>query len=135
MGNSVAWSQTKAEIQTLQQNINEQLGMIADNYLNSDKNYFVWHIKCYASNMSSTAKKSLVLFEWEKQDSYTLKKSDFIPDGKIQIYVTSKVQEDIRDKQDFAILSTVIQTLLPNLEQGSTKFFETLRLYVDKARC
>lgn len=133
MGNSVGGSQTKAEIQTLQQNINEQLGMIADNYLNSDKNYFMSHIRCYASNMPDTAKKAVVLFEADKQDSYSLKKSEFIPNGKIQIYVTSKVQEDIRDKQDFAILSTVIQTLLPNLEQGSTKFYETLRLYVDKA--
>jgi hypothetical protein len=132
-GNSVSGSQTKAEIQTLQQNINEQLGYIADNYLDADKNYFMSHIRCYAQNMPEKAKKTLVLFENDKQDSYTLKKSDFIPNGKIQIYVTSKTQEDIRDKQDFAVLSTVIQTVLPNLEQKSTKFFETLRLYIDKA--
>lgn len=132
-GISPSGSQTKAEFQTLQANINEQLGMINDNYLDSDRKYFTSHLKAYALNMPKTARKSIVLFEDDKQDSYSFKKSDFVPKGKIQVYVTSKVQEDIRDKQDFAILSTTIQTVLPNLEQGSTKFYETLRLYIDKS--
>lgn len=132
-GNSIGWSQTKAEVQTLQQNINEQIGLIWDNYLDSDKNYYISHMRCYALNMPNTASKVVVLFENDKQDSYSFKKKDFVPNWNIQVYVTSKVQEDIRDKQDFAVLSTVIQTLLPNLEQWSTKFLNTMRMYLDKA--
>lgn len=132
-GVSQTGSQTKAEVQTLQQNINEQLGLIADNYLNASKQYWKDHMICYASNMSKTDKKKITLFDFENQDSYTFKKEDFVPDGKITIYITSKVQEDIRDEKDFARISVLYGNVIQNLKAGSARFNEFARKYIDKS--
>ena len=125
-------SQTKAEVQTLQQNINEQLRLIADNYLESSKQYWKDHFSCYASNMSATDRKKITLFDLWRQDSYTLKKADFVPNGKIQIYITSKVQQDIRDKQDFPIVQVIYGQIIQNIPKESARYNEITRTLIDK---
>lgn len=131
-GMSQSGSQTKAEVQTLQQNINEQLGLIADNYLYSSKQYWKDHFMCYGANMLKTDKKKVTLFNSGKQDTYTYKKEDFVPEGKIQIYITSKVQEDIRDEKDFARISVIYGNIIQNIPQGTARFSEFVRMYIDK---
>lgn len=98
-------TQTKAEIQTLQQNINKVLSYMASNYMDSIK--WLWEsiYRSYAANMSSQKKKNIVVVdEWGNTDSYGFKKREFISDGDVYIRVKSKAQEAIRKKQDFAIM-------------------------------
>lgn len=132
-GISQGWSQTKAEVQTLQENINVRIGLIGDNYLWGWKNFWYDIMKCYSANMSKTDKKKITLFSGQWQDSYTFKKSDFVPSGKIQIHITSKVQEDIQDERDFARLSVLHWFIAPNLKANSAKFNEWFRGMIDKS--
>ena len=102
---SQSGSQTKAEIQTLQQNINHILSYMASNYMDSLKGLWESIYRSYAANMSSQRKKEIVVVDdngWV--DSYGFKKSEFISKWDAYIRVKSKAQEAIRMQKDFSIL-------------------------------
>lgn len=102
---TMSWSQTKAEIQTLQQNINQVLSYMASNYMDALKGLWESIYRSYASNMSSQKKKDIVVVdEAGNTDSYGFKKREFISDGDVYIRVKSKAQEAIRKKQDFTVM-------------------------------
>ena len=97
-------TQTKGEIQTLQQNINHTLSYMASNYMESLKDLWESVYRSYAANMSAQRRKEIVVVDDAgNTDSYGFKKSEFISKGDFYIRIKSKAQEDIRQKQDFAI--------------------------------
>jgi len=60
---STPWSQTKAEIQTLQQNINQVLSYMSSNYLEALKGLWESIYRSYASNMSPQRRKDIVVVD------------------------------------------------------------------------
>lgn len=102
---TLSGTQTKWEIQTIQQNINHLLSYMASNYMDSLKGLWESIYRSYASNMSSQKKKDIVLVDdWGNTQSYWLKKHEFISKWDVYIRVKSKSQEAIKKKQDFAIM-------------------------------
>ena len=61
-GVSQSGTQTKAEIQTLQQNQNQILMWVSNNYLQGQKEYWECHYRSYVDNMSPKAKKVVSLY-------------------------------------------------------------------------
>lgn len=117
-GQSFAGSQTKAEIQTLQQNTNQILSLVADNYMRGQKEYWEAHYRAYALYMAKTDKKRISLFDSGKAFARTLRKSDFVTDGGIQVYVTSKSQQDAKNEKSFAKLVSIANLYLGNMKPG-----------------
>lgn len=125
------WQQTKAEIQTLQQNANNILAWISNNYLRWQKDYRTEHYRNYALNMWR-GNKSISMFQKWKAISLELKKWDFIADWKVQITIVSKNQEDLANEKDFNKLMIITQTYLPNITSTYAKN-ELLRLIGKKS--
>ena len=94
------WQQTKAEIQTLQQNANNILAWIWNNYLRGQKDYRTAHYRSYCLNMWK-GKKVISMFQKWQAVSYDLSKEDFNADGKVQVIVVSKNQEAIENDKEF----------------------------------
>lgn len=115
-GLSEAGSQTKAEIQTRQQNINHILSYMSWNYMDSLKDLWTSVYRSFAANMSSQRRKEIVVVDKAgNSDAYGFKKNEFISNGDVYIRVKSKSQEDIKQKQDFAIrlsLDGIVSTRL-----------------------
>jgi len=140
MGSLVQWqslsgSQTKAEVQTLQQNINQIISLMSSNYMESLK--WLWEdvYKSYAANMSPQRKKCIVVVDDNnKTNSYWFKKKEFIDDtGELYILVKSKSQENTKKKQDFAVLLSVIWTLKQSVKPWSTQDIIINRMLVEKS--
>ncbi len=131
-GQSISGSQTKAEIQTLQQNTNQILGWIGSNYLRGQKEFWKAWYKSYSLNMWSKDKKNIALFQEWKALSRQLSKKDFISEGKIQVFVVSKQNEDAQNQKDVARLLSVANLYIANMKQGSYGFNEFLRKIGDK---
>lgn len=132
---SQSGTQTKAEVQTIQQNINQVLSYMASNYMDAIEWIFTDIIRSYAANMSSQRKKSITLIDtnWEA-DNYWYKKADFISsDWTIYIVVKSKAQEDIRKEKDFVRLLSVYSNLKQTLDPNSTSSKMLDRLLVEKS--
>lgn len=125
------WQQTKAEIQTLQQNANNILAWISNNYLRWQKDYRTEHYRNYALNMWR-GNKSISMFQKGKAISLELKREDFIADWKVQITIVSKNQEDLANEKDFNKLMIITQTYLPNITSTYAKN-ELLRLIGKKS--
>ncbi len=131
---SQSGSQTKAEIQTLQQNINHILGYMASNYMDALKGLWESIYRSYDSNMSPQRRKDIVVVDdWGNTDSYGFKKNEFISKGDIYIKIKSKAQEDIKQKQDFAVLLSVYGSLKQSMVPWSTQDAILDRILVDKA--
>ncbi len=126
--NSAGWNQTKAEVNTLMENINQSLWYISQNYMRSEKKHWLTRYRSYALNMSPSATKNVVLFESGKKLNKQLKKEDFIVDGKYQVYITSKSQERIQNEKDFQKLIALQWVILPNItdESGKNNFLRFL---------
>lgn len=127
-GNSASGTQTKAEVNTLMENINQSLWYIAQNYMRSEKDFWELWYRSYALNMSPSATKNVVLFESGKKLNKQLKKSDFIVEWKYQVYITSKNQERIQSEKDFQKLIALQGVLLMNItdESGKNNFLRFL---------
>lgn len=131
---SQSGSQTKAEIQTLQQNINHVLSYMASNYMDSLKGLWESIYRSYAANMSSQRKKDIVVVDDAgNTDSYGFKKNEFISKWDVYIKVKSKAQEDIKQKQDFAVLLSVYWSLKGSMQPWSTEDVILDRTLIDKA--
>lgn len=121
-GQSMSGSQTKAEIQTLQQNINHILSYMASNYMDSLKGLWESIYRSYAANMSSQRRKEIVTVDSAgNTDAYGFKKSEFISKGDVYIRVKSKSQEAIKQKQDFAIMLSLDGSLSQIFAPWSTQ--------------
>lgn len=131
---SLSWTQTKAEVQTLQQNINQVLSYMASNYMDSLR--WLWEsiYRSYAANMSPQRKKDIVIVDdnW-KTDSYWFKKNEFISKWDAYIVIKSRSQEDIKKKQDFAVLLSVVWVLKQSVTPWSTQDVVIDRLLIDKS--
>ena len=125
------WQQTKAEVQTLQQNANNMLSWISDNYLKWKKEYWTCHYRSYADNFSKWVKVVSMFQKW-KALSLELKKEDFIADWKVQIILKSKNQERIENDKEFNKLTFVSNLFLPNITSEYAKN-ELLRLMWSKS--
>jgi len=112
--------QTKAEIQTLQQNANNILSWIWNNYLRWQKDYWTAHYKSYCLNMWKWSKFISMFQKWQAV-SLELKKQEFIADWKVQIIVVSKEQEAIENDKEFNKLAIITQTYLPNITSEYAK--------------
>ena len=78
--------------------------------------------RSYAANMSPQKKKDIVVVDNEGVvDAYSFKKKEFISDGSFYIVVKSKAQQEIKKKQDFATLLSVIGTLKQSVKPWSTQ--------------
>jgi len=133
-GQSLQGDQTKSEVQTIQQNINQIISYMQSNYMES----LVWLrtdiYKSYASYMSPQRTKKIVTVDsWNKAVTYWFKKNEFIAKWDIYIVVSSKAQEDIRKKQDFAVLFSVVWTLKQSVQPWSTQDVIIDRLLIDKS--
>jgi len=117
-GVSQSGVQTKAEIQTLQQNANQILIWIANNYLQGQKEYWMCHYRSYCLYMGSKKKKSVAIFQKGTTTSLTLKREDFVSDGKVNIYITSKSQEEASNEKEFNKILALANLYLPNLKKG-----------------
>jgi len=125
-------SQTKAEIQTLQQNANNILWWISNNYLRWQKEYRTAHYRSYALNMSKKGKKNISMWQKGSAVSLELAKKEFIADWKVQVVVVSRNQEQIENDKEFNKLSIIANIYLPNITSEYAKN-ELLRTLWDKS--
>lgn len=87
---------------------------------------FLWY-RMYQEFMPKNGKKIIALFD-KGGMSRTLRKSEFITDGKLIINVTSANQQRIRDEKAVTKLLALSQTIIPNLksEYSMNVFMRTL---------
>lgn len=131
MGVSPTGSQTKWEIQTLQNNANKILSWVSSSYLRWEKDFYNAWYRSYQANMSPKSKKTIALFDnWWL--SKTLSKNEFISDGKVIMEIKSAAQEEIKNDKSVTKLLALAQAILPNLksEQSINTFLRTI---VDKS--
>ena len=130
---SLTGSQTKAEIQTLSQNINQGILLMADSYMHTLIGFWGDIMRSYALNMSPQRTKNVVSIKESWPMSYWFKKAEFISKGGVYISIKSKSQEKIKDEQDLAALSLTYWTIRPLLKNGSHQANLLDRAYVDKS--
>jgi len=114
------WQQTKAEIQTLQQNANNILAWISNNYLRWQKEYWTAHYRSYALNMWK-GKKNISMFQKWNAISLDLTREDFIADWKVQVIVVSKNQQTLENDKEFNKLTFISNLYLPNITSEYAK--------------
>ena len=117
-GQSAPWSQTKAEIQTLQQNANAVKSWQADNYMEGLTELVSDIYRSYVLYMGDKMKKVVSQFDSGNALSFSYTKKDFVTDGKVTIKLVSKTQKAIEDKEDFDRFMVAANIILPNIEQG-----------------
>lgn len=118
---SASWQQTKAEVNTLMENINQALWYISQNYMRSEKDYWELIYKSYALNMSPSSTKNVVLFESWKALNKRMRKEEFVVEWRYQLYITSKAQERVQNEKDFQKLVALQWVLLANIADESGK--------------
>jgi len=113
--NSQPWTQTKAEIQTLQQNTNQILMWIWNNYMKWQKEYWTEHYKSYCKFFSK-GKKNISLFQKWVGISKSLIKEDFILDWKVSVFIWSKAQDAIENDKEFNKITILATYYLQNMK-------------------
>lgn len=116
-------SQTKAEIQTLQQNINQILSYMQSNYMASLVSLWEAIYDSYARNMSSQRRKEIVVVDSQgNPDNCGFKKNEFISKWDIYILVKSKREEEAKNEKQYAqtlsFYGSIIQLIDPESEQA-----------------
>lgn len=132
-GQSLPGEQTKAEIQTIQQNLNTQLWFMAANYMETLTSLWESIYRSFAANMSSQRKKHIVVVDNWEVDAYGFKKNEFISNGDFYIVLKSKSQERIKQRQEFAVFFSIIGVMLQGQEPGSPKYNMLMRMLADKS--
>lgn len=130
-GISPTGSQTKGEIQQLAQEASKYISWVSTNYLTGERDYvFLWY-RSYQEFMPKKSKKIIALFD-KGGMARTIRKEEFITDGKLIINVTSAGQEKIKNEKAVTKLLALSQTILPTLksEYAINTFTRTL---VDKS--
>lgn len=131
MGISPNWSQTKWEIQTLQQNANKTLTMVSSSYMRGMRDMWEAWYRSYSLYMSPRAKKTIALFDdgWTAQ---TLKKSEFIAGGKVIIEIRSEQQEAIQDEKNVTKLMALSKIIMSNMKPWAS-LNRWIRTLIDKS--
>lgn len=117
-GQSAPWSQTKSEIQTLQQNANAVKSWQADNYMEGLNELVSDMYRSYVLYMGEKMRKVVSQFDSWKALSFSYWKKDFVTDGKVTIHLVSKSQKAIEDQNDYDRLVVSANMILPNIEKG-----------------
>lgn len=117
-GQSAPWSQTKAEVQVLEQKADRLLRMKRDNYMDSYEEMWQDIIRSYELYMSENATLNIAFFDNWKSFSQTLKKKQFVTGGNINIYVISRDEKQDKDNQDFQKLTVSANLLIGNMKPG-----------------
>lgn len=121
-GVGTPWSQTKAEIQTLQQNINQILSYMQSNYMASLVSLWESVYKSYARNMSSQRRKEIVVVDSQSNpDKYGFKKNEFISNGDVYILVTSKREQEAKNEKQYAQTLSFYGSISQKLDPKSTE--------------
>lgn len=131
MGVSPNGSQTKGEIQALQQSANKILSMVSSNYMRGMREFWESWYRAYSVYMSPKAKKTIALFD-DGGKAQTLRKNEFISAGKVIIDIKSEQQEAIQDEKNVTKLMALSNLILPNLKPGSS-LNRFLRVMIDKS--
>ena len=133
-GQSFSGSQTKSEIQTIQANTNTVLSGVAEEYMESSINLWTDIYRSFQTNMSSQRIKELTLV-WDNGDakSYGMKKGEFISKWDIYITIKSKAQEDIKNKQDYAIMLSLDASMSGFLQNDATWLGRWKRTMLNKS--
>lgn len=131
---SLPWWQTKAETQTLQQNINQVLSYMASNYMDSLKSLWESIYRSYAANMSPQRRKNITIVDeaWNV-DSYWFKKNEFISGWDVYIRITSKAQESIKKQKALATLLSVMWILKQSVTPWSYQDNVINRLLIENS--
>lgn len=130
-GASPNGGQTKGEIQQLQANANKFISWVWDNYMDWEAEYaYLWY-RSYQENMPKKGKKIIANFDKWGQ-ARTLKKEEFISDGKIIINITSATQQKILNEKSVTKLMALSEMIVPTLtsEYAKNTYMRTL---VDKS--
>ena len=117
-GQSAPWSQTKAEVQVLEQKSDRLLRMKRDNYMDSYEEMWQDITRSYELYMSEKATLNIAFFDNWKSFSQTLKKKQFVTGGNINIYVISRDEKQDKDNQDFQKLTVSANLLIGNMKPG-----------------
>ena len=127
-------SQTKAEVQTLQQNINQGIKLMASNYMESLIGLWSDVMRSYAVNMSPQRKKEIVTIDdWGKTEAFWFKKNEFVPKWSVYITINSASEERLKKEKSFAVLATVIGTLKQSVKPWSTQDVMIDRAFIDQS--
>ena len=133
-GQSLPWSQTKAEVQTIQQNINQVLSYMQSNYMDSIKERWTEILKSFARNMSSQRTKEVVIINDDgRPDAFGFKKNEFVPKWDVYLVVKSRSQEDIKDKQDFSVTLSIYGSLVQGMAPDSVEKAVLDRFLIEKS--
>lgn len=131
-GQSPNWQQTKAEIQTMQQNANNILNWVGWNLMDSMKELVTDMYRAYALYMPNKRKKVISWYDRGQQFALSLSKKEFVADWGIQITLVSKAQQAIQDEKDYQKIIASINIILPNL-QSNYHVNKLLRLSLKKS--
>lgn len=116
------WSQTKAEIQTLQQNINQVLSYMQSNYMATLVSLWESIYKSYDRNMSSQRRKTIAVVDSQgNPDNYWFKKNEFISKGDVYILVTSIREQEAKNEKQYAQTLSFYDAISPKLDPKSTE--------------
>ncbi len=116
-------SQTKAEFQWLQQNLNQNLKSMQSNYMKALKRLWSDVMRSYSINMSPQRKKEIVNVD-EKGNgySYWFKKNEFVSNWEAYIVVKSKAEQEAKNEKQYAqtlsFYGSIIQLIDPKSEQA-----------------
>lgn len=117
-GQSAPGTQTKAEVQVLEQKSDRLLRMKRDNYMDSYEEMWQDITRSYELYMSEKATLNIAFFDNWKSFSQTLKKKQFVTGGNINIYVISRDEKQDKDNQDFQKLTVSANLLIGNMKPG-----------------
>lgn len=117
-GQSAPGTQTKAEVQVLEQKADRLLRMKRDNYMESYEEMWQDITRSYELYMSEKATLNIAFFDNWKSFSQTLKKKQFVTGGNINIYVISRDEKQDKDNQDFQKLTVSANLLIGNMKPG-----------------
>ena len=133
-GVGTPWSQTKAEIQTLQQNINQVLSYMQSNYMASLMSLWESIYKSYARNMSSQRKKEIVVVDaGGNPDNYGFKKNQFVSKWDVYIVVKSKREEEAKNEKQYAQTLSFYGSISQKLDPKSTESKLLDRFLIEKS--
>lgn len=123
--------QTKAEIQTLQQNLNGILSYAITMLMRSEKRCWeIWY-SYYVHNLHAKSIKFIAITRgWGVSNIFEFKKSDFIVDMPVMVNIKSKAQEKQKKERKFARFQVIMGTVLPNVQPWSYAFNEIMREYM-----
>lgn len=117
------------------QNTNQLLLEEKNNYMRGEAEFWKDFMEAYELYMPARKKKSIALYKNGSTISRTLKKSEFVTDGKINITIESKSDIKKRNESDYAKLNAAVGHILPNIKNEHAmnellrKILDTLDIY------